>query len=698
MARTRGGTTGDVRSSALWGTGSRGGDHRSRAGRGRGAGILVAALASLCLVLPLAAGADDGKRPAGPTYVAPAVYQAARNNPDGVIQVIIQSASTSQASDAVKDAEKTADDIQHDATEATKTEQQAAAAETHAVEDAQKAVAESDAAAAKARRADKKAKAAAEREAEKAAAKAERLLARAAEAQQAHTAAADTARRRNADASRIGRRKLTKLADKLKLIGAVSVEIPAGWVELLGRTPGLVVTLDAPVKASALSATQLWPYQDGSSSYWGSTLNPGPKAPAIAIVDSGIARGVVGFGVNGSRIVKREVITSLPQSTATQDGRGHGTVVAGLAAGDAPGYAGVAPRADLVDLDVMDDQGMARTSDVIKAAQWILDHKDEYNIRVANFSLHSSSVLSIRYHPLNAAVEKLWLNGVVVVAAAGNYGTAAGPSGVVHAPGNDPFVITVGAYDLQGSAQLRDHDVPDWSAYGYTNEGFAKPDVVAAGRFLVAPGPAGATLGLEKAGRLLAGNYLKLSGTSFSAPIVSGMAAQILARKPGWTPDQVKGALMMSGRRIPGASLLQQGRGEVNLVRALGVGRPVNPNAGIDRFLRSDDGDTDGDGYTGRAFDSTSFYAAVKASRTWDSAAWQDAAWQDAAWQDAAWQDAAWQDAAWQDAAWQDAAWSDSTSYADNADGDDAGAASLLTPAEQAALAADPELNPAGTP
>jgi serine protease AprX len=306
-------------------------------------------------------------------------------------------------------------------------------------------------------------------------------------------------------------------------------------------------------------------------------------------------------------------------------------------------------------------------------------------------------VLSIRYHPLNAAVEKLWLNGVVVVAAAGNYGNANGPTGVVHAPGNDPFVLTVGAYDLDGSALLRNHEVPDWSAYGYTNEGFAKPDVVAAGRLLVAPGPAGATIGLEKVGRLLAGNYLRLSGTSFSAPVVSGMAAQILARKPGWTPDQVKGALMMSGRRIPEATLLQQGRGEVNLVRALSVGKPVNPNAGLNRFVRTDAGDADRDGYTGREFDSAAFYAAVTSDRGWDDAAWQDAAWQDAAWQDAAWQDAAWQDAAWQDAAWQDAAWSDSTTYADNADVDAGGAESLLTPAEQAALAADPELRPATT-
>jgi serine protease AprX len=335
----------------------------------------------------------------------------------------------------------------------------------------------------------------------------------------------------------------------------------------------------------------------------------------------------------------------------------------------------------------MDDRGMARTSDVIKAAEWILANKDRHNIRVANFSLHSSSVLSIRHHPLNKAVERLWFSGVVVVAAAGNYGHADGtPSGVVHAPGNDPFVITVGAYDLDGSATIANHKVPSWSAFGYTREGFAKPDVVAAGRALVAPAPTGATLGLERVERVLGGGLLRLSGTSFAAPVVSGMAAQILAFRPGWTPDQVKGALMMSGRRMPDASILQQGRGEVNLVRALRLTRTANPNAALNRFVVSAQG--------GTAFDTSAFYAAVKSNAAWSDAAWSDAAWSDAAWSDAAWADAAWSDAAWSDAAWSDAAWSDSTSYEDNADGEAGGETSLLTPDAAAELEDDPELKP----
>ena len=94
---------------------------------------------------------------------------------------------------------------------------------------------------------------------------------------------------------------------------------------------------------------------------------------------------------------------------------------------------------------------MGLTSDIIRACQWILDNKAKYNIRVANFSLHSTITAPFYLDPLDRAVEQLWFNGIVVVAAAGNYGTASGPSGVVYSPGDDPFVITVGAADLNGS-------------------------------------------------------------------------------------------------------------------------------------------------------------------------------------------------------------------------------------------------------
>ena len=118
--------------------------------------------------------------------------------------------------------------------------------------------------------------------------------------------------------------------------------------------------------------------------------------------------------------------------------------MAGILAGSSDGHAGVAPGTKLVSVDVLNDSGAGTLSDVIAGAQWILDHKDQYGIRVANFSLNAGSAGSFRWDPLDKAVEKLWFNGIVVVAASGNDGTGDVASGVKYAPANDPFVITVG--------------------------------------------------------------------------------------------------------------------------------------------------------------------------------------------------------------------------------------------------------------
>ena len=166
--------------------------------------------------------------------------------------------------------------------------------------------------------------------------------------------------------------------------------------------------------------------------------------------------------------------------------------MAGIAAGSAPNFAGSAPQAKIVSIDVMDDNGMARTSDVIAAAEWIYNNRSQYNIRVANFSLHSTTPSNFTKDPLDRAVEKLWFSNVVVVVAAGNYGRADGPSGVPFAPGNDPFVITVGAIDLEGSTNPRHHEAPSWSAYGMTLDGFRKPEISAAGRYMIGPVPGNA--------------------------------------------------------------------------------------------------------------------------------------------------------------------------------------------------------------
>jgi hypothetical protein len=340
---------------------------------------------------------------------------------------------------------------------------------------------------------------------------------------------------------------------------------------------------------------------------------------------------------------------------------------------------------------VMNDQGQAKTSDVITAAQWILDNKAKYNIRVANFSLHSSYSTNFYRDPLDQAVEKLWFAGVTVVAAAGNYGSATGPSGVLYAPGNDPFVITVGAVDLGNSIRANDDTVAPWSAYGYTHDGFYKPDVSAPGRYMVGPIPAGSAIAAVKAANLVGTDRIQLSGTSFSAPVVSGTVADMLARHPGWSPDQVKGALMRTARAVRNGNPKAAGLGEITATRAVASTWTPNPNKGLERFVKASS--TAG---AGLVFDSMSWSSAAKADMSWNSMSWADQSWSDQSWSDQAWNDMSWADQSWSDMSWTDMSWTDMSwtdmSAEDAAEGDSTSLSSTLADATDiAAAATDPD-------
>ena len=368
--------------------------------------------------------------------------------------------------------------------------------------------------------------------------------------------------------------------------------------------------------------------------------------------------------------------------------------MAGIAAGGADGYTGGTPQAKLVSLDVMDDHGVARTSDVIAACQWILANKDKYNIRIANFSLHSANPSNFIRDPLDRAVEKLWFNNVFVVAAAGNYGNANGPSGVPYAPGNDPFVMTVGAVDIGGTTGRWDDSPAPWSAWGYTLDGFAKPEVAAPGRYMVGPVPGNSSLVAERPDKVAAPGYIQLSGTSFSAPVVAAAAAQILARHPNLTPDQVKGALMASAKPVPNAPVGSVGVGEIQMNYRAFAAYPPNPNKALGKFVVNDllGG--------GKTFDSAGWYALAKSSVSWDSVSWADVSWADVSWNDVSWADVSWADVSWADVSWADVSWADvswnDTSYEDAAEGDTSGDPNgyELTPEQAAEIMADPEIAP----
>jgi serine protease AprX len=326
---------------------------------------------------------------------------------------------------------------------------------------------------------------------------------------------------------------------------------------------------------------------------------------------------------------------------------------------------------------------------VIAAAEWIHQNKERHNIRVANFSLHTTTPSNFTKDPLDRAVEKLWFGGVVVVVASGNYGIENGPSGVKFAPGNDPFVITVGAIDLEGSVKPSRHDVPSWSAYGYTYDGFRKPEVSAAGRYMVGPVPAGATLKTDKPDNIVNSTSMRLSGTSFAAPIVAGAAAQILARKPHLTPDQVKGALMLTARHVGDAAPGQAGVGEINAERAASTNYYPNPNASLNKYLLKTSSGSGSSNVIG--FDAASWQSAAQSNVSWDSASWSDASWQSASWQSVSWSDASWQSASWTDVSWSDVLAMADVSWEDNASGETESVLGeyVMTPEEEAAAIAE---------
>jgi subtilisin family serine protease len=154
--------------------------------------------------------------------------------------------------------------------------------------------------------------------------------------------------------------------------------------------------------------------------------------------------------------------------------------------------------------------------------------------------------------------------------------------------------------------------------------------------------------------RVTAPGYMWMSGTSFAAPVVSGAAARLLTLHPTWSPDQVKGALMLTARSLPAASSMSVGLGEVDVASAAAVTDPPNPNDNLYAFVKTDS--------TGRVyFDASAWRAHVGSNPSWTAASWTDASWTDASWTDASWTDASWTDASWTDASWTDASWTDAS-------------------------------------
>jgi serine protease AprX len=356
---------------------------------------------------------------------------------------------------------------------------------------------------------------------------------------------------------------------------------PAAAQALRARPDVRAVSLDGPVEHRQIIPTTAlrtaFPPAVQADKVWNASNPATGRGVGVAVIDSGIDGGLPDFRVSRSDTRSRVIASAVvnPRATTADDGNGHGTHVAGLIAGNgaardaadplAGQYIGVAPEANLISVKVSDDNGATTVLDVLYGLQFVLDHRARYGIRVVNLSLSSVVAESAKTDPLDAAVESVWFHGIVVVAAAGNSGGAA--DAVSYAPGNDPWVISVGATDDAGTRVFGDDTVAPWSSRGLTQDGYAKPDVLAPGAHLVSTLAPGSAFQSLCPACLRDGSYFAVGGTSMAAAVVSGVVADLLQVHPGWTPDQVKGALLNTGP-TPTGSTVRAAR----LLNALGAG------------------------------------------------------------------------------------------------------------------------------
>jgi len=404
------------------------------------------------------------------------------------------------------------------------------------------------------------------------------------------------------------------------------------------------VSLDAPMAQAACSQCidtgqlkNAYIRSIRADQVWNQSPYPQGQGVGIAIVDSGINDQVDFYTIMGQQRLMAAVAFNIGNNTTTYDSYGHGSHVAGVAGGNGRGsngaYIGVAPMANIINVKVGDDlnqgQGTART--VVQGLQWILENKDRYNIRVVNLSLNSAVYESYHTSPINAAVEILWFNKLVVVVSAGNNG-----SGTLYPPANDPFVITVGAVDDRGTANITDDQVTSFSAYGRTAEGFNKPDLVAPGRNIVSlMGNTNMGMPLAHPDHVVNYNmvpYFRLSGTSAATPMVAGAAALLLQDEPGLTPDQVKYRLTATANKSWGGyQSAKAGAGYLDVYAAVYGNTTQNANTGVQvsKLLQSGS------------------QPVTAGSVSWNSVSWNSVSWNSVSWNSVSWNSVSWNSDYW---------------------------------------------------
>ena len=306
----------------------------------------------------------------------------------------------------------------------------------------------------------------------------------------------------------------------------------------------------------------------------------------VAIIDSGVAAWHDELGAN--RIV--HFADFVARQAQPYDDYGHGTHVAGIIAGNGQNSGGnrrgLAPGAHLIILKALDGAGDGNVSQVIAAVDYAVRNRNAFNIRIINLSVAAPVYESYNTDPLTQAVRRAVEAGIVVVTAAGNLGrdaSGAAQYGGITAPGNAPWVLTVGASDDKGTVDGRDDTVALFSSRGPALiDGSPKPDLVAPGVGIESLGDPGSLLYQARPSarrwgtvRTASEPYLALSGTSMAAPIVSGTVALMLQANPSLTPENVKAILQRTATSNSRYDQLTQGAGFLNARAAVEMARSL---------------------------------------------------------------------------------------------------------------------------
>jgi len=387
------------------------------------------------------------------------------------------------------------------------------------------------------------------------------------------------------------------ITTRLEIINGVAANLPSNAISpLLANSAITSITANSSVNLAKKSGDVPTPETDypdvvGADIVWEQgTIGTGIS---VAILDTGLSKESGIFkdidGHPKDRIAAW--IDFVDGYKNPRDPYGHGTHIAGIIANSQNGsdeeWNGIAPGVNLVGVRVLDEQGSGSYERVIQGIQWVIQHKDDYNIKVMNLSLVSQVSSPYWADPLDQAVMRAWAEGITVVVAAGNDGPDPMSIGV---PGNTPYVITVGAFtDNFTPYDWSDDYITPFSAAGPTLDGFVKPDLVAPGAHMVSTMSPGSELVKSHQANRINSHYFSMAGTSQATAVVSGVAALMLSHDPDLTPDEVKFRLMFTA--FPWLnlettdalySMWQQGAGRVNAYDAVNADLIGKANDGMD--------------------------------------------------------------------------------------------------------------------